>query len=62
MQAFEKVAGNSNVEEFLTGIYIPFDYSWKQTIFLLSFERFCSLLAWHVNMHSYKELWNLFHM
>ena len=36
-QAFEKVADNSNVEEFLIGIYVHFDYSWKWKIVLLSF-------------------------
>ena len=39
-QAFEKVADNSNVEEFIIGIYAHFDYSWKRNIFLLSFVGF----------------------
>ena len=39
-QAFEKVADNSNVEEFIIGIYVHFDYSWKRNIFLLSFVSF----------------------
>ena len=39
-QAFKKVADNSNVEEFLSGIYVHFDYSWKRDIFLWSFVGF----------------------
>ena len=33
-QAFENVANNSNMEEFLVGSYVHFDYSWKRKIFL----------------------------
>ena len=39
-QVFEKLADNSNVEEFLIGIYVHFDYSWKRKIFLFSFVSF----------------------
>ena len=39
-QAFEKVADNSNVEEFLIDIYVHFDYSWKRNMLLLSFVSF----------------------
>ena len=39
-QVFEKLADNSNVEEFLIGIYVHFDYSWKRKIFLFSFMSF----------------------
>ena len=44
-QLFVNVAGNSNVEELLVGIYVYFDYSSKLKIVLLSFVSFVITIA-----------------